>query len=78
MGKTSGFEQVHGLLDRLMLMLKSIFLTREDGLKNEKLEGYWIEEVDGKLTTTTLSSCWLTNSRPDFPQGTRSSYQAQH
>jgi phenylalanyl-tRNA synthetase beta chain len=46
MGKTSGFEHVHGLLDRLMLMLRSVFLTREDGLKNEKLEGYWIEEVD--------------------------------
>ncbi|ORY14962.1 hypothetical protein BCR34DRAFT_533752 [Clohesyomyces aquaticus] len=46
MGKTSGFEQVHGLLDRLMLMLNSAFITREEGLKNEKLEGYWIEEVD--------------------------------
>ncbi|KAF2200737.1 phenylalanyl-tRNA synthetase beta chain [Delitschia confertaspora ATCC 74209] len=46
MGKTSGFEQVHGLLDRIMLMLKSAFITREDGLKNEGLEGYWIEEVD--------------------------------
>ncbi|OAK99553.1 phenylalanyl-tRNA synthetase beta chain [Phaeosphaeriaceae sp. SRC1lsM3a] len=46
MGKTSGFEQVHGLLDRLMLMLRSLFITREDGLKNDKLEGYWIEEVD--------------------------------
>ncbi|CAN9234540.1 unnamed protein product [Alternaria alternata] len=46
MGKTSGFEQVHGLLDRLMLMLRSAFLTREDGLKNEQLQGYWIEEVD--------------------------------
>jgi phenylalanyl-tRNA synthetase beta chain len=49
MGKTSGFEQVHGLLDRLMLMLRSAFLTREDGLKNEQLQGYWIEEVDGRL-----------------------------
>jgi phenylalanyl-tRNA synthetase beta chain len=49
MGKTSGFEQVHGLLDRLMLMLRSAFLTREDGLKNELLQGYWIEEVDGKF-----------------------------
>jgi phenylalanyl-tRNA synthetase beta chain len=48
MGKTSGFEQVHGLLDRIMMMLKSAFITREDGLKNEKLEGYWIEELDGK------------------------------
>jgi phenylalanyl-tRNA synthetase beta chain len=46
MGKTSGFEQVHGLLDRLMLMLRSAFLTREDGLKNEQLKGYWIEEVN--------------------------------
>ncbi|KAK4508268.1 hypothetical protein PRZ48_002006 [Zasmidium cellare] len=45
-GKSSGFEQVHGLLDRIMTMLKSSFITREDGLKNEKLQGYWIEEVD--------------------------------
>ncbi|KAF1360725.1 phenylalanyl-tRNA synthetase [Lizonia empirigonia] len=48
MGKTSGFEQVHGLLDRVMLMLRSKFMTREDGLKNAALEGYWIEEVDDK------------------------------
>ena len=48
-GKSSGFEVVHGLLDRVMLMLKSAFIT------NEGLEGkagadsqYWIEEVDGK------------------------------
>ncbi|KAF2101293.1 beta subunit of phenylalanyl-tRNA synthetase [Rhizodiscina lignyota] len=45
-GKTSGFEVVHGLLDRVMQMLRSAFITREDGLKNEKLEGYWIEEID--------------------------------
>ncbi|KAJ4993857.1 Phenylalanine-tRNA ligase beta subunit [Stagonosporopsis vannaccii] len=51
MGKTSGFEQVHGLLDRLMLMLRSKFMTREDGLKNAALEGYWIEEVEGKNKT---------------------------
>jgi phenylalanyl-tRNA synthetase beta chain len=56
MGKTSGFEQVHGLLDRLMLMLRSLFLTREDGLKNDKLEGYWIEEVDGKLALGMVKS----------------------
>lgn len=48
MGKTSGFEQVHGLMDRLMLMLRSKFMTREDGLKNAALEGYWIEEVEDK------------------------------
>lgn len=46
MGKTSGFEQVHGLLDRVLLMLKSAFITREEGLSNEGLGGYWIEEVD--------------------------------
>ncbi|EME48485.1 hypothetical protein DOTSEDRAFT_67501 [Dothistroma septosporum NZE10] len=45
-GKTSGFEQVHGLLDRVMLMLRSTFITREDGMKNDKLQGYFIEEVD--------------------------------
>ncbi|KAF2092092.1 phenylalanyl-tRNA synthetase [Saccharata proteae CBS 121410] len=44
-GKTSGFEVVHGLLDRLMSMLRSPSITRED-LKNEQLQGYWIEEVD--------------------------------
>lgn len=49
MGKTSGFEQVHGLLDRVLLMLKSAFITREEGLSNEGLGGYWIEEVDGEF-----------------------------
>jgi phenylalanyl-tRNA synthetase beta chain len=45
-GKTSGFEVVHGLLDRIMLMLRSAFITREEGMKNDGLEGYWIEELD--------------------------------
>lgn len=45
-GKSSGFEVVHGLLDRIMLMLKSAFISKEDGLKNPELKGYWIEEVD--------------------------------
>ncbi len=31
-GKTSGFEEVHGLLDRVMLMLRKAFLTRAEGL----------------------------------------------
>jgi phenylalanyl-tRNA synthetase beta chain len=49
-GKTSGFETVHGLLDRLMTMLKSAFVTREEGLeiKDPKSMQYWIEEVDDK------------------------------
>ncbi|KAF2834492.1 beta subunit of phenylalanyl-tRNA synthetase [Patellaria atrata CBS 101060] len=51
-GKTSGFEVVHGLLDRLMLMLKTAFVTKEQGIGGEKgldgkeIDGYWIEEVD--------------------------------
>ena len=47
-GKTSGFEVVHGLLDRLMLMLKTAFVVKEEGLGSKKSEGmeYWIEEVD--------------------------------
>ena len=44
-GKSSGFEQVHGLLDRVMLMLQSAFITKEEGLQKD-VPGYWIEEVD--------------------------------
>jgi len=46
-GKTSGFEVVHGLLDRVMAMLKSVFVT---GLENPATSdaSYWIEELDGK------------------------------
>lgn len=46
-GKTSGFEVVHGLLDRVMTMLKSTFVT---GLENPATSdaSYWIEELDGK------------------------------
>ena len=46
-GKSSGFEVVHGLLDRVMLMLKSVFITREEGMEKEDMQGYWIEELDG-------------------------------
>ncbi|TVY13560.1 Phenylalanine--tRNA ligase beta subunit [Lachnellula arida] len=60
--KTSGFEIVHGLLDRVLLMLKTAFLTHEEGLNlkgdgdskvefevrqdHGKGDGYWIEEID--------------------------------
>jgi phenylalanyl-tRNA synthetase beta chain len=53
-GKTSGFEVVHGLLDRLMLMLSAAFVTREEGLKND-IEGYWIEELEGKIRSIILN-----------------------
>jgi len=56
-GKTSGFEIVHGLLDRVLLMLKTAFLTHEEGLEGKEMDydvredpskpdGYWIEEID--------------------------------
>ncbi|KAL8985749.1 MAG: hypothetical protein Q9177_004358 [Variospora cf. flavescens] len=47
-GKSSGFEIVHGLMDRVMLMLKSAFVTGEEGLSVKSLgeAAYWIDEVD--------------------------------
>lgn len=55
-GKSSGFEIVHGLLDRLLLMLKTAFLTNEGIVDNNPgvgniqemngPDGYWIEEID--------------------------------
>lgn len=47
-GKTSGFEIVHGLLDRVMAMLRSSFSHGEEGLNNEAMGDarYWIEELD--------------------------------
>lgn len=45
-GKTSGFEVVHGLLDRVLLMLKTAFVAHEEGLDAKKVDGYWLEEID--------------------------------
>ncbi|CAJ2506070.1 Uu.00g002000.m01.CDS01 [Anthostomella pinea] len=59
-GRSSGFEEVHGLLDRVMLTLKQAFVSREEGLpasgaKNmdfevrqdhTKRDGYWLEPID--------------------------------
>ncbi|KAG7411422.1 hypothetical protein DER46DRAFT_617818 [Fusarium sp. MPI-SDFR-AT-0072] len=56
-GRTSGFEVVHGLLDRVLLMLRTAFLTHEEGLSGKSIDfevkenpskpdGYWIEELD--------------------------------
>lgn len=49
-GKTSGFEIVHGLLDRIMAMMKSAFMVGEEGLDNPAIGGsrYWIEEFEGQ------------------------------
>ncbi|KAJ5586992.1 Phenylalanine--tRNA ligase beta subunit [Penicillium hispanicum] len=47
-GKTSGFEVVHGLLDRVMSMLKSAFITAEEGLENPAVgdSQYYIKGLD--------------------------------
>lgn len=60
--KSAGFEMVHGLLDRVMAMLRSAFITREEGLENAKAaaaaiatptsskpgaqDGYYIQEIN--------------------------------
>ena len=51
-GKTSGFEVVHGLLDHVMLMLKASFVVHDEGLEGHKMDGYWIEKLDGMLQNT--------------------------
>ncbi|EEQ83748.1 hypothetical protein RJZ56_006311 [Blastomyces dermatitidis] len=47
-GKNSGFEIVHGLLDRVMAMLKTAFIIGEEGLDNPSMgnAAYWIEELE--------------------------------
>ena len=52
-GKTSGFEVVHGLLDRVMTMLKSAFRIGEECLTNEAMgtSQYWIEQLEGESRT---------------------------
>lgn len=56
-GKTSGFEMVHGLLDRVLLMLKQNFVSVVADAETKSLDytvtqnptkpdGYWIEEID--------------------------------
>jgi len=44
-GKSSGFEVVHGLLDRLMAML-STGVASPGAAEPQRQEGYWIEPVD--------------------------------
>jgi len=56
-GKTSGFEVVHGLLDRVLSMLRIAFITHEEGIEGKsidfevkqnptKADGYFIEEIN--------------------------------
>ena len=57
-GRSSGFEVVHGLLDRVMAMLKSAFIIGEEGLTNPATSEsqYFIKELDGKLDLTSHRS----------------------
>ncbi|KAK3328273.1 phenylalanyl-tRNA synthetase beta chain [Cercophora scortea] len=56
-GKTTGFEVVHGLLDRVLSMLRIAFVTHEEGLTGKSLDfvvkenptredGYFIAEIN--------------------------------
>ncbi|KAK3369998.1 phenylalanyl-tRNA synthetase beta chain [Podospora didyma] len=56
-GKTSGFEVVHGLLDRVLSMLRISFITHEEGLTGKSMDfkvtenpspedGYFIKEIN--------------------------------
>lgn len=52
-GKTSGFEVVHGLLDRLMAMLRLRFRYDEShttaGKMKKMVDEYWIEELEDAM-----------------------------
>lgn len=71
-GKTSGFEVVHGVLDRVMSMLKSTFVT---GLENPATSdaSYWIEELDGKnqslIVVQFYSNILITPPEPTYFPG---------
>lgn len=71
-GKTSGFEVVHGLLDRVMAMLKSAFITAEETLDNPAVgnSNYWIEKLNGETHSYIYCiSVMLTYKRPNiFPR----------
>lgn len=67
-GKTSGFEVVHGLLDRVMAMLKSAFITAEEALDNPAVgsSNYWIEKLDGEKNNPLLYLCYANYKRPNI------------
>lgn len=81
-GKTSGFEVVHGLLDRVMAMLKSAFITGEEGLENTAVNDsrYWIEELDGMLLVkmTGIEQSANINNRPHLLPRPRSLSACQY
>lgn len=50
-GRKAEFEVVHGLLDRLMLMLDIENLKTSSGKSGKGKAGYWIEKFDGAFST---------------------------
>ncbi|RYP48818.1 hypothetical protein DL768_005326 [Monosporascus sp. mg162] len=58
-GKTSGFEQVHGLLDRVMLMLRMAFLTREEGIAAVAAEKQLEKDFVVRQDHTARDGYWL-------------------
>ena len=48
-GRKAGFEIVHGLLDRLMLMLDVENIKNKAGSAGSDKAGYYIEQHDGEL-----------------------------
>ena len=65
-GKTSGFEMIHGLLDRIMAMLKATYIKQEHGLEGTKVDGYWIEEAEGKSMAEFTSASSSSSSVSSF------------
>lgn len=49
-GRKAGFEVVHGLLDKLMLMLDVENLGSENGNSRTGKAGYYIEQADGEFS----------------------------
>ena len=86
-GRTSGFGQCHGLLDRVMKMLAVEFVgaadatqkSLPDGLPKKKLGlGYYIEETDGLSPAMWLRLRVLTfMNRSYVPRWPRSGYLLQ-
>lgn len=58
-GKTSGFEEVHGLLDRVMLMLRMAFLTRAEGLASVAAEKQLEKDFVVRQDHTQRDGYWL-------------------
>lgn len=75
MGKASGFEIVHGLMDRVMAMLKSAFLTAEAGLGSVKGQGGLSSAKEnneglGGATDVGKAGYWIEeNDGPTFFEG---------